>query len=360
MEQKRLSFKNIFANLFVYGTAHAIVDLICAGVVFTIIRNQIVDPLKFFDLIILYNILAFGLQIIFGFITDYIESPRLVTVFGCFLTGIFATTFLHFPIASVVFIGIGNALFHIGGGSVSLNLTPKKVTAPGIFVAPGALGLFIGIMLGRSGQFVAWPFILVLFILCVLVFVIKKPEMDYNQKEIKKTELNYFWLILLLVFLSIAIRSFVGMALVFPWKANIDLAIILTLAIVLGKGLGGVLADRFGWVKIAVGALILSIPFLVFGAHIPLLAIIGMFLFNITMPITLVAISNILPGRPGFAFGITCLALILGALPAFNSLKQLLSGQLFIFLIIAISAVSLFYALKSYNRNYLKENMVEE
>ena len=118
------------------------------------------------------------------------------------------------------------------------------------------------------------------------------------------------------------------------------------------------MADKFGWIRVAVGALVLSIPFLVFGANIPYLAIVGMFLFNITMPITLVAISNILPGRPGFAFGLTCLALILGALPAFSGLKHVLGGKLFIFTIIVISSLALYYALKIYFKNYQEKKMV--
>jgi len=148
------------------------------------------------------------------------------------------------------------------------------------------------------------------------------------------------------------------MVLVFPWKTNFDLLIILTSAVVLGKGLGGILADKFGWIQVAVGALVLSIPFLVFGTNIPYLAIVGMFLFNITMPITLVAISNIFPGRPGFAFGLTCLALILGALPAFSGLKHILGGKLFIFTIIIISSLALYYALKIYFKNYQEKKMV--
>lgn len=106
------------------------------------------------------------------------------------------------------------------------------------------------------------------------MFIVKKPEMNYERKEIRENKFNYFEFILLLVFLSIAIRSLVGMVLVFPWKTNVDLLIILTAAVVLGKGLGGILADKFGWIRVAVGALILSIPFLVFGANIPYLAII--------------------------------------------------------------------------------------
>ena len=358
MEYKKLSLKNISANLFVYGTTHAVVDGICAAVIFSILKNQIVGTTEFISLVILYNALAFGLQAIFGLVADYFKSPRAIAFLGCILTGISAMTFFYFPIVAIIFAGLGNALFHVGGGSISLNLTPKKASAPGIYVAPGALGLLAGTLLGKNGQFIVWPFILILAVLCLLMFVIKKPEMDYAREKITENKVNYFEFILLLVFLSISIRSLVGMVLVFPWKTNIDLLIILTAAVVLGKGLGGILADKFGWIRVAVGALVVSIPFLIFGASIPYLAIIGMFLFNITMPITLVAISNILPGRPGFAFGLTCLALILGALPAFSGLKQLLGGRLFVFIIITISSLALYYALRTYFKNYQEKKLV--
>jgi FSR family fosmidomycin resistance protein-like MFS transporter len=181
--------------------------------------------------------------------------------------------------------------------------------------------------------------------------------MNYEREIVKENKFNYFEFILLLVFLSIAIRSLVGAVLVFPWKTNIDLLIILTSAVVLGKGLGGILADKFGWIRVAVGALVLSIPFLVFGANIPYLAIIGMFLFNITMPITLVAISNILPGLPGFAFGLTCLALIFGMIPAFFSIKQVLANNWFIFSIIVISALALFSGLYLYFKKFILQRV---
>ncbi|NTV31201.1 MFS transporter [candidate division WWE3 bacterium] len=183
--------------------------------------------------------------------------------------------------------------------------------------------------------------------------------MNYKNEEIVGSKINYFEFILLLVLLSISIRSLVGSVLIFPWKTNIDLLIILTGAVVLGKGLGGILADKFGWVKIGVGSLALSIPFLVFGANVPFLAIVGMFLFNITMPITLVAISNIFPGRPGFAFGLTTLALIIGTIPAFFSIKQGLGNDWFVFGIITISALALYFGLKKYIMNYEPRQRVD-
>lgn len=358
MEYKKLSFKNISANLLVYGTTHAVIDGICAAVIFSILRNQINGVIDFVGLIILYNVLAFGLQIIFGFLADYYQSPRAVALLGCILTGSSALVFFNFPVIAIILAGLGNALFHVGAGSISLNLTPEKATAPGIYVAPGAVGLFIGTLLGKTGQFLIWPAILILVVLCILMFSIKKPEMNYDRRKTRNAEFNYFALILIFVFLSVAIRSLVGMIVSFPWKVNIDLLITLIIAVTLGKGLGGILADKFGWIKIAVGALVLSIPFLIFGVKIPLLGIVGMFLFNITMPITLVAISNILPGRPGLAFGITCLALILGAFPAFFPIKMIFASSWIIISVIIISALALYYALKMYYGNYPEKKLV--
>lgn len=347
---------NISANLFVYGATHAVVDGVCAAVILSILKNQSFDAKVFVSLVILYNVLAFGLQSVFGIITDYLKSPRAVAFLGCVITGLSAIIFLKNPVAAIILAGLGNALFHVGGGSISLNLTPRKATAPGIYVAPGALGLFAGALLGKSGQFSGWLFVLALAVLSLLMFIIKLPAMDYRKEKITKNKINYFDFIFLLVFLSISIRSLVGMVLFFPWRTNIDLLIILTAAVVFGKGLGGILADRFGWSRVGVGSLALSIPFLVFGADIPYLAIIGMFLFNITMPITLVAISNILPGRPGFAFGVTCLALLIGALPAFTGLKSVLGGQWSVIYIILTSIIALYFGLRFYFKNYTQKN----
>lgn len=343
---KKVSTKTIFSNLIVYGIGHSIVDLVCAAVVFSIAKDKIVSPTDFLNLILLYNLAAFGLQFIFGLIVDRLKSPRAATMLGFLLTGISAVTFSFIPLFAIISAGIGNALFHIGGGTVSLNLTPKKASAPGIFVAPGAIGLLVGTMMGKGGSFVAWPFILLLLILAILIFIIKCPKINYEKSSQQKDKINYFTLIFALVFLSIAIRSLVGFVVVLPWKSDINLLITLTVFVVLGKGLGGILADKFGWIKVAVGALMLSIPLLTFGASYSYLGILGMFLFNITMPVTLVALSNILPGRPAFAFGLTCLALIIGSFPAFTGTKLFFSNPILLSVIIFTSTAALFGGLQ--------------
>jgi FSR family fosmidomycin resistance protein-like MFS transporter len=324
-----------------------------AGVLFSAYSSGTLSTEVVTYLFITYNLLAFGLQVFAGFLTDYLKAPRFTALTGLIITGISTVVLLPFPVAAVVLAGIGNALFHVGGGVISLNLTPQKATAPGIFVAPGALGLMAGTLLGKNGDFIAWPFLLVIVVLCAMIFLVKKPAMYREQPQtiLEHGAMN-IWLkaeyIIFMVLFVIAVRSLVGFAVSFPWKTDITLLVFLTLAIALGKGLGGFLADRFGWTKVTIGSLLVSIPLLNLGADVPVLGMTGMFLFNITMPVTLVLVSNMLPGRPGTAFGLACMALVLGTLPAFSEFRAGLNNHVLIDVIIAISAVTLFLALRYY------------
>jgi FSR family fosmidomycin resistance protein-like MFS transporter len=116
--------------------------------------------------------------------------------------------------------------------------------------------------------------------------------------------------------------------------------------------LGGVLGDRYGWKRIAVAGLLAAAPLLSFFPAVPALTIAGAFCFNLTMPVTLTAIANMLPGRAGFAFGLTTLALIVGALPAFTGLKPMLGQPWAIMAAIAISVVVLYAGLKLYRDRF--------
>ena len=334
-------------NLVVYGISHAIVDAACVALIFSLLVSNAINIEYFVALAIIYNVLAFGTQPIFGLITDKIKNPKFSAISGSLLTALAILIAFLSPLAATIIAGIANALFHIGGGTISLNLTKNKATAPAIFVAPGALGLLIGTFIGGSRNFIAWPFIIVLIFMSMAMYFTKHPKINYRQDE--KINVKYFELIILLLFFVVAIRSLIGSVVALPWKTDLLLLFVFTMGVVLGKALGGILGDKYGWTKVSVISLVVSAPLLAFGAMNPYLAIFGMFLFNFTMPITLVAISNTLPGRPGFSFGLTTLALIVGFLLTYTDLKTQLSTNLAIFVIILISTVLLFYALKLYD-----------
>jgi FSR family fosmidomycin resistance protein-like MFS transporter len=293
---------------------------------------------------ILYNILAFGLQVPFGIIADKYRCSKIFVLVSLILLvlGVILQTYF---LAMILIIGIANALFHIGGGVASLNILPKKATIPGMFVAPGSVGLFLGMLISKFKLDISLFIILVLVLTAFLSFYSNFPKINYNRSKVK---INYFEGILLLLLFSIIVRSFVGSILVFPWKGVLVLAIVLSLFVFLGKFIGGYIADKFGWKKVAVWALILSVLPLSFFQNSPILAILGVFLFNLVMPITLVAVANLFPGRAGFAFGLNCLALLFGFL--MYSLSPLSNTPYWVFVLISFAIASIYFA---FNNKYL-------
>lgn len=333
-------------NLIVYSFGHAVIDAISAIVVFSISRLNSICFNEFFNLVVLYGLLAFGLQVFLGMICDRLKAPKFFAELGIVLSLLSIFFITNLPILSIVLVGIGNALFHIGGGTISLNITPKKATAPGIYVAPGAIGLFLGVLMGKQGLLpMVYPIIL-LFIAFILILITTKPKIDYQRRKIKKS--NIFWLVIIFILLSVIIRSFVGFMIIFPWKSKLLLGIVFAMGVFLGKAFGGFLGDKFGWLRVGVASLLISSFLLAFGANSSILGIIGIFLFNITMPITLVVISNMYSGRPGFAFGLTVLALIAGALPYYAEIKIL--NNTFSFITILVSASAIYLGLHFYNK----------
>jgi len=329
----------------VYSMAHALIDATCAGVIFAIVARAQAEPQMLFGLIVVYNVLAFSTQPLFGLVVDRFAIPVYAAVLGAVLVAV-STLFLPVPFLAVLMTGIGNALFHVGGGVISLNLLPGRAALPGIYVAPGALGLLAGMLIGKGGHFVAWPFILLLSGTIVLILRIPRPEAVAPRSL--PGNLKWFETVILLLLISVAIRSLVGMSLVFPWKSNPALLFVLTGAVVLGKAWGGILGDRFGWAKVAVSGLAVSIPLLTFFAQSPAPAILGVFLFNLSMPVTLICLAEMLPGKSGFAFGLTTLALIIGALPTFTQLRVSTGHPAFIFVSIFVSVAALYVGLRLY------------
>ena len=114
----------------------------------------------------------------------------------------------------------------------------------------------------------------------------------------------------------VCLRSYIGMILNFPWKGIKGLSYVLILAVVLGKVSGGFLAARLGAKRASILSLGLTSVLFLFS-NIPFIGIASVFFFNMSMPITLWAIANILHGSKGFAFGLLTFGLFIGFVPVY-------------------------------------------
>lgn len=285
--------KTIFLNILVYSLAHAAVDAACIAVVFALVKVGVSEILP---IILIYDVIAFSIQPILGLVVDKLKLPAPLAAVGMMLVAL-STVMMGVPLAAIIITGIGNALFHVAGGQVSLELDYGKAALPGIFVAPGALGVTIGIMVGKSGSFVSWPFEIILLVLAGAVLFLPRHASPAPIRQPGRG--HWFEAVILLLLVSVAIRSLVGQSLVLPWKSDPTLLIIFTLCVVLGKGMGGLLADRFGWARVGVGGLLIAAPLLAFCTTSPVLVFIGIFLFNLSMPVTLACVGRLLPGKSG-------------------------------------------------------------
>ena len=218
-------------------------------------------------------------------------------------------------------IGVGNALFHVGGGIDILNISNKKATKIGLYVAPGALGLFLGCSINKLHYSICLVLLLLLIAIVLLVLLNKTYKTKIQQKNISIFDYNNKKRILIyLIIVTICIRGYIGCILNYNWKTSFELSILSIIMIVLGKAIGGIIADKFGLEKIGFISLLLSSILFIFSFNSMIIALISILLFNMTMPITLILLSNYI-NNYGQAFGLNTLALFLGCLPSFAGLN---------------------------------------
>ena len=297
-----------------YALSHFIIDFSCAYFLFSLISGT----KQWLLCLLTYNFCAFALQMPIGIIADKINKNRFFAAFGCLLI-LISPIFDSAPVILCITAGLGNALFHIGAGRDVLCQSEQRFSALGVFVSPGAAGLYFGMYLGKRA---AIPISLVLAsLLLFAVLIIFIIPLLYDNLRFRSESFNLslnngksILLITLCLFLVVCTRSYTSMSLSFPWKGEGHLALILTSAVVLGKASGGFLADRFGAFRISYISLSLCVLLSLFY-NTPVCGIISVLLFNMTMPITLGAISKLFPSALGFGFGLLTFGLFLGFIP---------------------------------------------
>ncbi|MEG1459852.1 MAG: hypothetical protein RR372_00145 [Oscillospiraceae bacterium] len=328
-----------------YSTAHLLVDFSCAFILFSKIGGE---P-SWVICLLIYNFCAFALQLPLGWLSDRLNKNRHFAALGCCLVAI-SPLFGGLPILLSGLAGLGNGLFHIGGGRDVLCGSRGKFTALGVFVSPGAIGLYIGTLLGKASPFPAFFVSLMLLFTAVLIFALvprlyDEKVMEYPAFSMSVQGGGLALFALLCLFAVVCLRSYVGMTLAFPWKGEGSFSLLLLLALAFGKALGGFFADRFGAGRVSFITLFLCAG-LFFFYKIPACGILAVFLFNMTMPITLGGVALLLPGAKGLGFGLLTFGLFLGFLPIIMGVPRLLTLPWGFVLASIFSALLLFVGLR--------------
>ncbi len=306
-----------------YSLLHFLVDFACAWAMFS--RFIALD----YASILVYNFCAFALQLPLGTLADLLvprcsRLPAWYVLAGAALVAVGCG-------CSPVLLGLGNALFHVGGGIAVIREDTARGwsgRALGMFVAPGALGLYLGQVLPGVNPLVLGAGLLGLAGLSCFVqpephFVPPNPgKIHATPPKIHATPEKISLLCCVLV---VILRSYVGMAASFSWKSGSLLALASVLAAVLGKAAGGLLSAQFSPRKTAVFSLLFASIFYYF-ADFPLPGLLAIFCFNMTMPITLYRLYLRCPALPGFSFGLLTFSLFLGFLPIYFGVESPISS----------------------------------
>lgn len=287
-----------------YSALHFLVDGVCAWAML----GRFGGDLNGF---LIYNFCAFAMQLPMGAVLDRLGGRKTPLVFagaGCALTllGVFC---------GPVVLGLGNGLFHVGGGADVIR-AHGRCGPLGVFVAPGALGLYLG---GRLAGKAPW-LLLIVGIGMALLLPFAGRGGEISTAPLRKLSIT----VPICAFAVVVLRSYVGMAVSFPWKTGLWAAAAVA-AVVLGKAAGGVLAERFGMKRVTACSLLVSAVCFALG-DVPVFGLAALLCFNMTMPLTLYALWRRFPEYPGTVFGALTLALFLGFLPVAYGLALPLGG----------------------------------
>lgn len=281
---------------------HLLVDGICGAILANYALNEPrIEPIVFYFLV--YTILAFGLQGPIGFCLDYFPSKLrlcLLLSMGLLSLGMLSTLGI---LTQVIFIGLGNCIFHVVGGSYVLSKY-DGYTELGMFVASGAIGLGLGL-----NSFVGAFTLVIVAISCSILayFAMERTVVVRSPRVIDTYSVDNSKLVgcVLLLLFCVFLRSFGSNGNIFT--SNVML---LPCVFAWGKLLGGVVCDALGYKYTTLGIFVLGfLGLLLEGLWAGLLFILAC---NMTMPLTLRLVHWCRVEHPGLMFGLAASCLVPG------------------------------------------------
>lgn len=312
---------------------HFLVDGLCLCCLYLLIPPSSTAGL--IGIFITYNLLAFLTQPLTGHWVDGMKHKHQMLFMSilCLLLAVLATTFTiatgsqGVSLVSMVLIatllGVGNSFFHVWGGKQVATTSANDMRALGVFVSTGAMGLAVSMV------FYSWTllYVYLLSISILSLFTMRDtPEVQgssttfFQQIHLKSTTTATV-ATLVLLFLFVMFRSYIGEAFSSGISKTSSTILMLGALCMFGKMAGGWIAKHIGILKSMTAILfVVCICLMNLRTHWSVL-LLGLFTINLTMPITLHLANRVLPGREGLAFGILAAALMPGYLLSASTLS---------------------------------------
>lgn len=304
----------------VYFYIHFAVEVVC----FYYLHRLFNDAILWGYAALAYDVLAFMPQSMIGvFVQNHPRIP-VGAIGGVLLVLSLFFCLSPFPVIywmGILVLGLGNGCVHIWGAVATMTTAEGRLAPSAVFVAGGSFGVVTGMMMAKAGATFLWPLI---FMSAAVVLILFTDSLWNGEEENISFSTRFdiaaeqpFGLLLLFAFIVVMIRSYVAYGIPTAWNKTVAQTIALYSSMGIGKGLGGILADRVGAKRVALFSSVVSFPFLILGNHLMYVSLTGVLLFSMTMPITLGIIASVLKNAPGLAFGVTTIGLLFGVLPTF-------------------------------------------
>ena len=221
------------------------------------------------------------------------------------------------PVA--ILLGLGNSFFHVWGGKQVAVKTENDITALGMFVSTGAFGLAVGTVCHSWA--LSYAILLLIAVLSANYLQIEnllslqpsRPSCFSNEGPVASLGSLIVGILVFVLVLFVMFRSYVSGTFTAGVGRGPAFVLLFGATSMLGKMAGGWMADRLGLLRSAVLMVVVAMV-CYWGRQWNLAVLLGLFMINCTMPITLYCANVLLRGYEGFAFGLLAAALIPGVL----------------------------------------------
>lgn len=290
----------------IFAITHLIATMACTYILTITARGKPEETLR---LIMVFFACTYGLQPVLGIIADAVNRNTLMASTGCVLIclGYFL---MRNPLAVAAVCGSGMAAFYVGAGLDVVNTSDRKVYLLAIFLSPDLIGIYHGLIWEKVSD---WHYLIPAIVLFVMaVFALFASSL--NRRELRSGNAKISWsefrcgknLLGLAAMVIVA-----GIAPVFVVRQihagsqAAMLTLVGAICFMVGKIVGGFLADILGADKVASAAVVLTgISSSIYVAtDSQALALAAIFFAGMLLPITLWTVSRIFYGTKGFVMG---------------------------------------------------------